>query len=374
MAGIYFHIPFCKQKCSYCDFHFSTQFQSYRQQMIDAMCREIELQQAFLKQKTIKTIYFGGGTPSLLTAKELEQLFKQLQLFFNLQDVEEITLEANPDDITLEQVYVWKKFNINRLSIGIQSFKNSDLTWMNRAHNTNDAENCVKIAQQAGIDNITVDLMYGLPNLSNEEWEKHLDRVIEMGVNHLSAYCLTVEQKTALFHQVQKGELIPANDQKQAEQFLILQKRLIKNGFEQYEISNFCKPNYESKHNSNYWNGVPYLGIGPSAHSFNGLARSWNVSNNSKYINCLESDLTWFESEFLQATDLFNELLLTGLRTSNGVCLEELYSRATPDQDFLDTLNSYVEQGLIVKATNSFYLSQEGRLFADKIASDLFLV
>lgn len=374
MAGIYIHIPFCKQKCTYCDFHFSTTYHAYKKRMMDAICKEIERQKDYLKNQPIHTIYFGGGTPSLLTHNELNQILSTIHVHFDTSLVEEITLESNPDDVNKTAVEHWKSLGINRLSIGLQSFKASDLQWMNRAHSVDEAKTCVEIAINSGIPNITVDLIYGLPNLSNEEWKNHIDMAVNMGVQHVSAYCLTIEQGTGLSHQVAKGKITPATEQNQVEQFLILVETLEKYGFEQYEISNFCKPGFESKHNSSYWKGTDYLGIGPSAHSFNGTARAWNVRNNHTYMNAIENNEIWWEEEILSRNDQFNELLLIGLRTTAGVNLEQLNQLLPLTNEFQQTIYTFEKEGVLTNNNNRIQLTKIGRLQADRIASDLFNV
>lgn len=374
MAGIYIHIPFCKQKCTYCDFHFSTSYHSYRSRMIDAICMEIELQKHYLENQSIQTIYFGGGTPSVLTSDELSQILNKIKSEFDTSSLIEVTLEANPDDISKEKINDWKILGVNRLSIGLQSFKSFDLEWMNRAHTANDSMSCVQMAIKNGIDNLTVDLMYGLPNLTNDEWKSHIETVVSMGVNHVSAYCLTVEEGTALDKFVEKGKVVSASENIQAEQFLILVETLEKYGFVQYEISNFSKPNFESKHNSNYWKGVHYLGIGPSAHSYNGYSRSWNIRNNHQYMSLIESNGIWNETEELSEKDVFNELILTGLRTIYGVNLTQLAKVIPLTKVFSSQIDQLCEQQLMIKKDDSIRLTPLGRLQADRIASDLFQV
>ena len=322
MAGIYVHIPFCKQKCTYCDFHFSTTFHEYRQDMVDAITSELELRKAYLNEKKIQTIYFGGGTPSLLNALELQQILDKINSAFTVDENAEISLEANPDDITTENLAIWTAAGINRLSIGLQSFKEDDLKWMNRAHTVDEAMTCIELAQSAGIHNLTVDLIYGLPNLEIEEWRNHVQTVIDFKVPHVSAYCLTIEDKTALKALVSKGAIVPSNEDQQSEQFQVLSEMLVNAGFDHYEISNFGKPDFESKHNSNYWKGEWYLGVGPSAHSFNGESRSWNVAHNRNYIKGIANNSDYFEVELLSTENRFNEYLLIGLRTSYGVNLD----------------------------------------------------
>jgi len=374
MAGIYIHIPFCKQKCTYCDFHFSTTFHSYRSKMIASLIQEIELQKEYLKGKAIETIYFGGGTPSLLTIDELNQILSKIHSTFNTENLLEVTLEANPDDINTEVVQAWKSIGVNRLSIGLQSFKESDLKWMNRAHNVEESFTCVKSAIDGGIPNLTVDLMYGLPDLSNEEWRNHIQTVIDLGVQHVSAYCLTVEEGTLLDKEVEKGTIVPPGDDLQAEQFLILVDTLEQNGIMQYEISNFGRPGFESKHNSNYWKGTHYLGIGPSAHSFDGKSRSWNVANNQKYMQQIALAKDWNETEILSKNDVFNELILTGLRTIEGVNLAQLDAISPLDDKINKQIDQFCSENLMEQSNNSIRLTKIGRLQADRIASDMFRV
>lgn len=374
MAGIYIHIPFCKQKCSYCDFHFSTTYGDYRQRMIDSISQEIIERQNYLEGRAIKTIYFGGGTPSLLTKDELNQILQAIRTNYALEEKIELSLEANPDDIDYEKLDIWTSIGVNRLSIGLQSFKSEDLKWMNRAHTVEESLNCVQKAQAAGITNLTVDLIYGLPNLSLNEWQDHIQKVIDFNVPHISAYCLTVEEKTALSSLVKKGKITPANEDQQSEQFKLLVSMLEDQGFNQYEISNFSKPNFESQHNSNYWKGEWYLGVGPSAHSFNGVSRSWNVANNHKYMNAIEKGEFDSETEILSPENQFNEYLLIGLRTAYGVNLDKLNGIISINLSFTEACNSFINKGWMTNESNILALTKEGRLKADYIASELFIV
>jgi oxygen-independent coproporphyrinogen-3 oxidase len=373
MAGIYIHIPFCKQKCSYCDFHFSTTFQSYRQEMIDSIVKEIEIRKEYLLDQQIETIYFGGGTPSLLTSDELKIIFQKIKSLFDISKTLEITLEANPDDISIESLDRWKSIGINRLSIGLQSFREEDLKWMNRAHTSEESLNCVALAKEKGFDNISIDLIYGLPNFTLEDWKKNIQTVIDFGIPHISAYCLTVEDKTALSKWVKDHKIITANEDQQSEQFEYLISELERNGIHQYEISNFSTLNFESKHNSNYWKGKHYLGIGPSAHSFNGTSRSWNISNNRKYIQLIQDNQPTFETEILSIADQFNELLLIGLRTVIGVNLEQLKTIQTPSEKFWKKVNKMESDAWLILTDTHIVLTKEGRLKADYIASELFI-
>lgn len=373
MSGIYIHIPFCKQKCSYCDFHFSTTFSSYRRKLIDTLCLEINLRKDYLGGKDLKSVYFGGGTPSLLTEEELKQIFLALNFNFNLLPQAEITLEANPDDINSKQLKSWKDIGINRLSIGIQSFKQEDLDWMNRAHEVVQSLTAVDLAQKAGFDNITIDLIYGLPNLSNGEWKDHLERAISFNVDHISAYCLTIEERTALHSMVKNGKVIPAGEDQQSEQFKILIETLTSNGFEQYEISNFARNEQYAVHNTSYWLGEKYLGIGPSAHSFNGIERRWNVANNTTYIKSVGQNETWFEKEELSPKDRWNELILTGLRTKFGVKLSDLSTISDLQPAFINKVNYFISEELMLSEDEKLLLTAKGRLQADHISSELFI-
>ncbi len=372
MAGIYLHIPFCKQKCCYCDFHFSTTFHGYREEMIAALAEELHLRAIELKGQRINTVYFGGGTPSLLKPEELLMLMDGINACYELDLEAEITLEANPDDVTEANLLSWKNAGINRLSIGIQSFKEEDLRWMNRAHSSQEAANCVSLAQSHGFINLSVDLIYGSPDLSREEWAGHVQCAIDMKVPHISAYCLTIEDRTALHNRVKKGQLKLPSEDVQSEQFLLLLEMLTNNNYDQYEISNFAMAGFESRHNSAYWRGVKYIGIGPSAHSFDGKSRRWNIANNQLYIKKLNGAESYFESETLSAADRFNEYLMTGLRTSSGVDLNELFNYKQPSDEFHRLLEEFRAKNWLVSDSPRIYLTQEGKLRADFIASALF--
>ncbi len=374
MAGIYIHIPFCKQSCSYCDFHFSTSLRS-KDAFVSSLIREIELQKNYLgKDALIETIYFGGGTPSLLSAKELDRIFKTLYDNFSIAKNAEITLEANPDDLSKSKLQELKSSPVNRLSIGIQSFFEEDLKLMNRAHTAQHAENCIKESQQSGFENITVDLIYGTPGLSNENWKKNLEKVFSYDITHLSSYSLTVEEKTPLESHIKKGKIKPVDEEQSTEQFLILMEETAKNGYEQYEISNFCKPGFHSRHNSNYWKGVKYLGLGPSAHSFDGNSRQWNISNNFRYIQSITENKIPAEKETLTTEQKFNEYMMTGLRTSTGISLEKVKTEF--GENHLNTLlteaKMYLNSDKIIQKENHLILTNQGKLIADRISSDLF--
>ncbi len=375
MAGIYIHIPFCKQKCSYCDFHFSTTFENYRSDMIEAIINEIEVRKDYLVDQKIETLYFGGGTPSLLTFNELSRIIKKVKTSFPDIQLKEITLEANPDDINKTSLIEWKEGGVNRLSIGLQSLKSDDLKWMNRAHTVEEALKCIPLARRNGFDNLTIDLIYGLPNLTLEDWENAVQWVINQKVPHISAYCLTVEEKTSLHKLVKTNKIKPASEDQQSEQFTLLVNLLQKHGYEQYEVSNFALKGFRSVHNGNYWKGEYYLGIGPSAHSFNGKSRSWNIANNSKYIQLVkEQKQDWIETEVLSHKDRFNELLLTGLRTTDGLKISQLAETLPFTKEFDQTKSEFIKSGWMIEENGQLKLTKEGLLKADYIASELFII
>lgn len=374
MSGIYIHIPFCKQACHYCNFHFSTTLKS-KGDLVSAICKEIIIQKNYLKEKSLTSIYFGGGTPSLLTDEELGQIFDTLNEVFTWTAQTEITLEANPDDITLEKLNSFKKWGINRLSIGIQSFFNEDLIWMNRAHNAQEAQTCIKMAQDAGFDNITIDLIYGSPTTSHEMWAENIKTALSLDIPHISSYCLTVEEGTALHHHVKKGKKMSPDSDVASRQFTTLIENLTTSGYEHYEISNFAKPEKYAIHNTNYWKGAQYLGIGPSAHSFDGRSRSWNIAHNQKYMQSLLENIIPSEREELSPSTRYNEYVMTGLRTMWGVKLDEINgfgSEFVPY--FLEGIQDEIKKGFVTQDEHKYTLTQVGKHFADGIASNLFWV
>lgn len=372
MAGIYVHIPFCKKRCSYCDFHFSTTFSSYREKLIAAICSELEIRKSELHGALIETVYFGGGTPSLLTKEELASIMSTIRNQFQLSDNPEITFEVNPDDATAENLADWKELGINRLSIGLQSFQETDLAWMNRSHSTQQGEMAVRLAQAKGFNNISIDLIYGLPELSNEQWVAHLNQALKLNVQHISSYCLTIEPKTALNHFVASGKLSRPTEDQQSEQFDLLVSTLAHEGFEQYEISNFAKDQKYAKHNSAYWNFSPYLGVGPSAHSFNGHQRRWNVANNTKYYQQVGKNQDWFELENLTESEKWNEYFLTGLRTKWGILKNNIQEMGGLNPSELTLMDTYLKNEWILEANEYFVLTEKGKLQADGIASSFF--
>lgn len=334
---------------------------------------EIALRKDYLKREQIETIYFGGGTPSLLTIDEVSIILNRIRKIFICSDNMEVTLEANPDDITQEKLNDWKMSGINRLSIGVQSFDDIDLKWMNRAHTADDSKKGVELAMLHGFL-VTIDLIYGLPNVTTLQWRENLEKAIKLRPHHISAYCLTIEENTVLDNWTKKGEIERVESEDQAEQFEVLVEFLENEGFEQYEISNFARDGHYARHNSNYWSGKTYLGVGPSSHSYNGFSRAWNVSNNRRYIKAVEGGGSYSEEEMLTVKDQFNELLMTGLRTKWGVNLVTLSQLSDLNTPFLSYVKSRIESGEMIQFENQIVLTKKGRLLADKIASDLFLL
>jgi oxygen-independent coproporphyrinogen-3 oxidase len=375
---LYLHIPFCKQACHYCDFHFSTNL-TQKSALVDALCAEIARQKNYLPHQPLETIYFGGGTPSLLTESELVQIFDTIHAQFTVSPGAEITLEANPDDLSLEKLQLLRRY-VNRLSIGIQTFDEATLRWMNRAHTATEAEACVGLAREAGFENLSVDLIYGIPNRDESLWKIDLQKVIALNVPHLSAYALTIEPDTAFGRWQQKGKLPPADETLAAEQFEELTSALTESGYAHYEISNFARhrdgrDGQYARHNTAYWQRRPYLGIGPSAHSYNGHSRQYNVANNARYIAQIQQGKLPAEVEQLTRADQVNEYLLTGLRTQWGCSLTELNTLL--GTDFAQTqsrdLATLYASGWLTRSDDRLLLTQAGKLFADRVAATLFL-
>ena len=381
-AGIYIHIPFCKQACHYCDFHFSTSMKK-KEEMVLALAKELQLRKSEFENESVATIYFGGGTPSRLTIADLQLLIASIYAQYTIVEKPEITLEANPDDLSESYLSDLKTIGVNRLSIGIQSFFEDDLKLMNRAHNSVEAKKCLEIATRY-FDNISLDLIYGIPDLSqngeqakqmsNERWQQNIETALSFGIPHISSYALTVEPKTALNKLIQTGKIASPNDEVAQEHFMILVETLEKNGFVHYELSNFGKENYFSQNNSAYWLGKKYIGIGPSAHSYDGISRSWNVANNALYLKALQNDELPNEVEKLTLEDRYNEYIMTGLRTIWGVSLVRI------DQDFgIDFLNylkkqsqKFIDDGLLSITDDILKPTLKGKFLTDGIASDLF--
>ena len=375
MAGLYIHIPYCKQKCHYCDFHFST-FLHTKTDFLQALLKEIVFQKDYLLGESIQTIYFGGGTPSLLDKEAINKVMDSIDRNFNIASKAEITLEANPDDLTSLKVKDLKQTAINRFSIGVQSFQDADLQFMNRAHSASEAMSSIKRVQDAGWENISMDLIYGTPTLSDSAWNENLTTFTALQVPHLSAYALTVEENTALHHFIEHKKCPPVEEEKSARHFLQLMETLPKSNFIQYEISNFGKENYFSQHNSNYWKREKYLGLGPSAHSYNGIERHWNVSNNAKYIIEIDKGIVPAEKETLHPQQNYNDYLLTNLRTIWGVNTDFVKSAFLGHfYDFLiDNCQKWIKSGHILQENELLTLSQKGKFMADGIAQDLFWV
>lgn len=372
MAGIYIHIPFCKQACNYCNFHFSTSLKN-KNVLLEAIHKEIILRQAYLEGQEVETIYFGGGTPSLLSAEEIELFCSLIHKYYSVSADIEVTLEANPDDLSSSYLKALRKTPINRFSIGIQSFFDEDLRFMNRAHNAEHAKACIKAAQDHGFHNLTVDLIYGTPTTTHERWLENLTTVFDLQVPHLSCYALTVEPKTALAYQVAKGTVPQLDDNHAAEQFELLLEQINLNGYEQYEISNFCKPPHYARHNSNYWKGKHYLGVGPAAHSFNGHSRQWNIAHNPKYIKALNDNTSYWEEEELSIADQYNEYVMTALRTKWGVDNQMLHQWGeTAIELFEEESKIMLNQGWMHKNDTVYTLTSEGKLIADRLISELF--
>lgn len=375
MAGIYIHIPFCKQACVYCNFHFSTSLK-LKDEMLAAIHAELEFQKRYLENPAIETIYLGGGTPSLLTADEISRLTDHIASHYDIGGLKEYTIETNPDDLTPGYIQSLKNTPVNRFSIGVQSFFEADLQYMNRAHNAQEADYAIKAVQDAGFSNITIDLIYGTPGLTDNNWQHNLQQVSKLGIPHFSAYALTVEEKTALHHNIKAGKSQPVNPEQAAHQFEMLMDFAAQTGFEHYEISNLAKPGHRALHNTNYWLGVPYIGIGPSAHSFNGATRQWNIANNSLYIKSLLADKQLsFELEVLTVQQRLNEYIMTSLRTVWGLSLDKVgkeWGSEYADAILKDS-ERFIEEKKLVRDNNSLMLTNKGRLFADYIAGELFV-
>ncbi|MBE9575481.1 radical SAM family heme chaperone HemW [Flavobacterium proteolyticum] len=379
MSGIYIHIPFCKQACHYCDFHFSTNLKK-KDEMVLALAKEIEMRKSEFQDEIVETIYFGGGTPSILSIEDLKFLIDEVYRNYKVVENPEITVEANPDDLNENRIIELSKNKVNRLSIGIQSFFEDDLKLMNRAHNAEEAKKCLETATQY-FDNISIDLIYGVPEMSNEKWLQNIETALSFGVPHISSYALTVEPKTALHSYIQKGIIPQPDDEVAQEHFQILVDKLSENGFIHYELSNFGKENHFSKNNSSYWLGKKYIGIGPSAHSYDGKNRGWNISNNSLYIKSIQENKLPIEFETLTKTDRYNEYIMTGLRTIWGVSLERIEQEF--GKTYLDYLlnqsKKHMEQSLLEFVKSSevetvLKTTKKGKFLSDGIASDLFLL
>lgn len=376
---MYIHIPFCRKACSYCDFHFSVNHERV-DEVVDAITKEIELRKNYLEadvhKPLLNTIYFGGGTPSLLSASQLDKIFQQIEKFYRISPEAEITLEANPDDLIFDKLQELKQTPINRLSIGVQSFFEEDLLLMNRAHNSQMAIASVIAAAEAGFNNITMDLIYGVPGMSDERWRENVEKALALPVNHLSCYSLTVEKRTALDKLIREGKVKPVDEERSISHFKILMELAHQHGFDHYEISNFGKPGFYSQHNSSYWKNTPYIGIGPSAHSYNGISRQWNVSSNAAYVKAIQQNEIPAEVEILTLQNQYNEYIMTGLRTQWGVSADYIKSRFGENflSDFLFQIHEYVESGAVEIQSDKYMLTLSGKLIADRIAAKAFVV
>lgn len=374
MSGIYIHIPFCKQACHYCDFHFSTSLKK-KDAMVSALAKEIELRKSEFQNEVVETIYFGGGTPSILEIEDIKMLIDTVLEHYKVIENPEITVEANPDDLSQKRIIELSQNKVNRLSIGIQSFFEDDLKLMNRAHNSAEAKECLELATQY-FDNISIDLIYGIPGMSNEKWRRNIETALSFNIPHISSYALTVEPKTALHSFIQKGIIAQPNDEVASAHFQILVDTLAEHDFVHYELSNFAKENYFSKNNSSYWLGKKYIGIGPSAHSYDGVKRGWNVSNNALYLKAIEENKLPIETEILTKTDRYNEYIMTGLRTIWGISLDRIEKEF--GKTYVDYLNQqatkYIEDHLLFIDENILRTTKKGKFLSDGIASDLFLL
>ncbi len=373
MAGVYIHIPFCRQKCHYCNF-FSLATRKYRKEFLDALLREIRLRKDEIAGQQIDTIYFGGGTPSLFSPSETGRILDEIARWYPLGNALEITLEANPDDITETTLHEYRNLGLNRLSVGIQSFFDEDLRSLNRTHGGNDAVRSVKMALVHGFGILSIDLIYGIPGMSGERWKQNLVLFLDLSVPHLSAYALTVEEHTPLHHMIKNEKMAAPEEEQQADQFKILRKTMEQAGFHHYEISNFCLPERYSRHNISYWQGTPYMGFGPSAHSFNGITRSWNISSLSEYIEGISANLPVSESENLTTVQLYNEYVMTSLRTMWGCDTNRILNDFGESfrVHFMKQAARFINSGCLHEKKGTYFLTVDGMLLADGISAALF--
>lgn len=375
MAGIYIHIPFCKQACYYCNFHFSTLL-IYKESVVKAIAKELFLRKDELNGQKIETVYWGGGTPSLLSAKEMDLLIAAIYDNYDLSELKEFTIEANPDDLNNDFLNYLKHAPINRLSMGIQSFEESHLKLMNRAHTAEEAIKCVKKAQDIGIEKISIDLIYGIPGMDLTTWGNNLQKAILLGITHISSYCLTIEPKTVFGLRTEKKQLLMPEEGETSVQFEALIHQTEAAGFGHYEVSNFAKNKEYAIHNTNYWNGLPYLGIGPAAHSYFPGMRMWNIANNQHYIKALDQNVLPLEKEILTTHNQFNEYLMTGLRTQWGIDLQVIEAKfglAFVDS-VMSNLSPYIKNEQAIQKNHIITLSKKGRFFADGIAAAAFII
>jgi oxygen-independent coproporphyrinogen III oxidase len=375
MSGIYIHIPFCKMVCFYCDFHFTVSLKQ-KDRLINAILKEVGFRKNYLAKNDIETIYFGGGTPSILDINDIAKILSQIYNYFSIAQEAEITLEANPDDLNKSYLQELKNIGINRLSIGVQSFFDEELKWMNRRHTSQEAEHSIKLSQDCGFSNLNVDLIYGIPGLTDKRWKQNLDLFLRMDVPHLSAYHLTIEPKTVFGYYKRKGRLTEISENDSISHYEMLINTMELHKYHHYEISNFSLNGFMSRHNTNYWNSGKYLGIGPSAHSFNGTSRQWNSSVNTKYMNGLEKNESFYEIEMLSETDRFNDYLLTGLRTAKGVNKEEILKIFGNKylEHFERELKKFNAFGYVLEENSQIRLTEIAMFVSDKIISELFWV
>ena len=373
MAGIYVHVPFCSQACHYCDFHFSTS-RNTEHEVINAIKQEILIQKNYLEGELISTIYFGGGTPSLLNTSAIADILNIIKKCFNISKDLECTLEANPDNVKKNKIEEWVDAGINRISLGVQSFRDEDLQYMNRSHNAEDSRRAIKLLKSSSVKNINVDLIYGFPSLTKLAWINNLKNLLRFDVHHISCYCLTVEPNTPLFYFIKNKKEKALSPKDGRDHFLIARKILQDSGYDHYEISNFCKPKYQSIHNQNYWNRTKYLGVGPSAHSFNGVSRRWSVRNNRLYCNGVQ-DGSIYKEEILTRHNIINEYILTSIRTSSGLNVKNLKNTLKKSElnKFNLEINKLEKSNLIIFKDEMLYLSEDGMMLSDNIATNLFV-
>lgn len=373
MAGIYIHIPFCRQACHYCNFYFTTS-PARRDELVASIIREVELTSGYLDGETIETIYFGGGTPTMLAPGQLRQILEAIYKAYPDARLRELTIEANPDDLTADKIAELSELRtlgLDRLSIGVQSFHEADLIYMNRAHNAQEALSAIERVQAAGFQNLTIDLIYGTPGMSDEAWRDNIRKAIALGIPHISSYALTVEPKTYLDKNIRTGRAVPVDEVQSSRQFDILMEEMAAHGYDQYEISNFALPGHHAIHNTNYWRGKKYLGLGPSAHSYDGTSRRWNVANNNTYIKSISEGKLPYEVEYLTTTQRANEYIMTSLRTMWGCDLSRPEVSAFREE-IVGALQD-IEASFFIMEGNIMRLTQAGRHYADRIASDLFV-
>jgi len=375
LAGIYIHIPFCKRKCHYCNF-FSLASSKNKDAFLDAVLKEIYLEQSYLVPFQVQTIYFGGGTPSLFDSYKIQKILDTLAKYFSISEHPEVTLETNPDDLNPASLKDFYSIGINRLSIGIQSFFDEDLLYLNRVHTASDARKSILDAKNVGFKNISVDLIYGIPGLTVSRWDQNLETTLSLEIPHISAYALSVEQNTALDLFIRRKKVNPPEEESVIDHFRLLMQKMKDRDYTHYEISNFCQVGFYSIHNRNYWKGVSYLGLGPSAHSFNGNSRKWNISNLTSYIQNIQSGVPISEEETLTTSQRFNEYIMTSLRTVWGCRSKKIIDDFgfTIYDLFRKAASLKIDQDLLKEVDGTYLLTEKGKLFADGIASDLFIV